>query len=59
MARKIICYCLNVSEVDIKQAISEGADSLEDIKEATGAGIACGACIKKLEKILVESKGNQ
>lgn len=58
MAGKTICYCLNVNEEEIKQAIEDGANSVDDIKEATGAGTTCGACIKRIEKILVESKEN-
>lgn len=56
MASKTICYCLNVREDEIKQAIADGANSVDDIKEATGAGTACGACTKRIEKILVDSK---
>ncbi|MDU4889763.1 MAG: (2Fe-2S)-binding protein [Clostridium sp.] len=56
MAGKTICYCLNVNEDEIKQAISDGANSVDDIKEATGAGTACGACTKRIEKILIDSK---
>lgn len=56
MAGKTICYCLNVNEDEIKQAITDGANSVDDIKEATGAGTACGACIKRIEKILIDSK---
>lgn len=58
MAGKTICYCLNVNEDEIKEAISEGAKTLDDIKEATGAGTACGACTKRIEKVLLESKEN-
>lgn len=58
MAGKTICYCLNVNEDEIKQAIEDGSKSVDDIKEATGAGTACGACIKRIEKILVENKEN-
>lgn len=58
MAGKTICYCLNVNEDEIKQAITDGANSVDDIKEATGAGTACGACIKRIEKILIDSKEN-
>ncbi len=56
MAGKTICYCLNINEDEIKQAISYGAKNLDDIKEATGAGTACGACKKKIEQILVRNK---
>lgn len=56
MAGKTICYCLNINEDEIKQAISDGAKNIDDIKEATGAGTACGACIKKIEQVLVDNK---
>lgn len=58
MAGKTICYCLNVNEDEIKQAIAEGANTVDDIKAATGAGTACGACTKRIEKVLIESKEN-
>lgn len=54
MAGKTICYCLNVNEDEIKQAISEGANSVDDIKEATGAGTICGACIDEIAEVLEE-----
>jgi len=34
---KIICYCKNVSEETIKEAINRGAKTLMDIQEMTGA----------------------
>jgi len=34
---KVICYCSNVTEGEIVQAISRGARSLNDIRELTGA----------------------
>lgn len=33
----IVCYCSNVTEEDIVQAISKGAKTLVDIREMTGA----------------------
>ncbi len=37
MMSKTICYCKNVSETEILNAISNGASNLSDIKEKTGA----------------------
>ena len=37
MAKKIICYCKNVSEQKIIQAKKNGAKSLKDIQKMTGA----------------------
>lgn len=34
---KIICYCKNISELEIKTAISNGAKTLKDIQKQTGA----------------------
>ncbi len=33
----IICYCKNITEVEIKDAISKGATTLKDIQKQTGA----------------------
>lgn len=57
---EIICYCMAVSKVTIETAIQNGAKSLRDIQEATGActgnncktmnpkGVCCSADIVKL-----------
>ncbi|MCF6357785.1 MAG: (2Fe-2S)-binding protein [Draconibacterium sp.] len=33
----IICYCKNITEVEIKDAISKGATTLKDIQKQTRA----------------------
>ena len=57
---KIICFCKNISENIILNAISDGAKTLKDIQETTGActgnqckdlnpsGKCCSADINKL-----------
>jgi len=37
MTDEIICYCSNVSKNKILEAIKNGAKSLQDIRDATGA----------------------
>jgi NAD(P)H-nitrite reductase large subunit len=37
MNDKTVCYCINVSESTIVKAIKDGAASLRDIQQATGA----------------------
>ena len=37
MKDEIICYCSNVSKNKIIEAIKNGAKSLQDIRDATGA----------------------
>ena len=49
---KIICYCNGISLGDIKEAVKNGAKTLEDVQEATGAGTICGQCNEEIEEIL-------
>ena len=54
MEDRIICECMNVSYEDIKNAVKEGAKTLDDIKEATEAGTICGACEDEIQEVLDE-----
>jgi len=49
---KIVCSCMNVGEKDIRRAMSEGASSVNDIKQKLSAGGSCGACVPEIKKIL-------
>ena len=49
---KIICHCKQVSYGDIRKAMVNGARTIDDIKEITGAGTACGGCLGSIENIL-------
>lgn len=49
---RIICHCKQVSYGDIRKAMVDGARTLEDIQEITGAGTGCGNCKEDIEKIL-------
>ncbi len=49
---KVICHCKQVTDVTIKEAIANGADSVEAITEQTGAGSMCGGCKKKIATML-------
>ena len=42
---KVVCHCKNVSYIDIRKA------------KMTGAGTACGGCVKEIEKILASVCG--
>jgi len=50
----IICFCEEVTVQDIHNAIKDGATTVEQLTEVTGAGLACGTCIEDLEEILNE-----
>ena len=54
---KIICHCKNVSYLDIRMAMIDGARTLEEIKEKTGAATGCGRCAGAIEEILASVCG--
>ena len=39
---KKICYCFNVSVDDIERAIENGADTFQEVQDATNCGKGCG-----------------
>ena len=49
---RIICHCKNVSYSDIRKAMIQGARTLDEIKDMTGAATGCGRCAGEIEKIL-------
>lgn len=53
----MICPCLDVTAGQIMDAYEEGAVTVDAIKEITGAGSVCGACIDEIETVLNELKG--
>lgn len=54
---RIICKCKNVSYIDIRKAMINGARTVEEIKEITGAGTGCGRCVPEIEAILASVCG--
>ncbi|WP_297639098.1 (2Fe-2S)-binding protein [uncultured Clostridium sp.] len=54
---RIICNCMNVSYIDIRKAMINGARTVEEIQEITKAGTGCGGCIPEIEKILASVCG--
>ncbi|WP_426347998.1 (2Fe-2S)-binding protein [Alloiococcus sp. CFN-8] len=49
---KNACRCRNVSIEEVVKAVNNGADTLEKVGEATGAGTVCGRCKGLLENII-------
>ena len=50
-----VCLCKGISRASIKKAIAQGADSLEKVQKATGAGSGpCGGrrCTPKMLDLL-------
>lgn len=48
----IVCICRNVSERAVRAAIAGGADSVEAVGVATGAGTGCGCCRRTIAAII-------
>lgn len=51
---KVVCYCQNVTNGMIKEAVEAGASTLEEVQEATGAGTVCGACVDNIQHLIDE-----
>ena len=49
---KIVCECFGVTGQMIKDAVENGASTLEDIREMTGAAAGCGGCTDEVEQLL-------
>ncbi|HAX95681.1 MAG TPA: (2Fe-2S)-binding protein [Prolixibacteraceae bacterium] len=58
MGRKLVCLCNLVTEKEILSAIRDGAVSLHDVTELTGAGESCGRCRPIIENMLNEAAVN-
>lgn len=50
---EVICSCVGTTAQDIKDAMNNGATTLEEVQEATNAGTCCGSCIEKIEGIII------
>jgi bacterioferritin-associated ferredoxin len=48
----IICICNNVNSQTIKSAIDCGANSVERVREVTGASACCGKCQFKVNRLV-------
>lgn len=49
---KIICHCKQVSYIDIRKAMIAGARTVQEIKDMTGAGSACGRCKALVQNVI-------
>ncbi|MGL5753181.1 MAG: (2Fe-2S)-binding protein [Paraclostridium sp.] len=47
-----VCYCKNVTVQDIKDAIDNGATTVNEVKEVTGAATACTKCISTVKEVV-------
>jgi bacterioferritin-associated ferredoxin len=48
----IICQCEAISDQAILSAIDDGASTVEEVSEMTGAGQSCDDCIRSIKQLL-------
>jgi len=53
---KEACHCRNVTYGMIEDAIRAGANTVEEVQNATGAGKSCGKCKEFLEFLVRDIK---
>lgn len=49
---KVVCSCLNVTNGMIKDAVDNGASTLKEVQEITGAGTVCCACCDDVQHLI-------
>ncbi len=53
----IVCVCRKVSDRQIRQAVAEGADSLECLQFELGVATQCGRCADCAMRLLSDAAG--
>ena len=51
---KIVCNCYSITNGGIKEAVDNGATTLEEVMDVTGAGTICGACVDDVKRLVDE-----
>ena len=51
---KMVCHCYDVHLSDIKKAVLEGAKTMAELSEKTGAGMGCRKCKDAVQQLLNE-----
>lgn len=49
-----VCICRNVSEQQIRSAVSGGADSFEQVQSITRCSTGCGTCEARVRAIIAD-----
>lgn len=52
-----VCLCMGVCDREIREAMNEGACSMADVMECTGAGTRCGSCQPTIAKLIGDGDG--
>lgn len=49
---EVVCFCLNITNGMVKEAVDSGASTLEQIQQITEAGTICGACCDNVQQLI-------
>jgi bacterioferritin-associated ferredoxin len=49
-----VCLCLGVTDQEIRETLTEGASSVEEVAFCTGAGTRCGTCVSTIAALVEE-----
>ena len=53
-----VCVCRGITDGDIRQAVEEGCESLNELKAETGIAMQCGTCERLAELEFRMAKSN-
>lgn len=53
---RIVCQCMNVTDLEIEHAVLEGARTYLELQERTKAGTVCGQCKEESMRLMEEYK---
>ena len=48
-----VCICAAVSEDEVRDAVTSGARSVEEVGELCAAGTGCGSCHERIDVFLL------
>ncbi|ADU91592.1 (2Fe-2S)-binding protein [Taylorella equigenitalis] len=51
-----VCICNGIREVDVQEAVSQGASSLEDLQATLGVATCCGCCASCAESYIPKTE---
>ncbi len=49
----IVCMCHWVSDREIQDAITQGAATVDDVRDTCGVGLSCRACLPAIADLLI------
>ena len=51
-----VCLCKGITDSQIKQSIRNGADSVSQVRKATGAATQCCKCLPEVRAIINDQR---